>query len=99
MRKYILDFEFDEVTGESRIVIDLLDDSMSAMEMNQSIRAGEVREEILNVAGKLFGEEVARQAREGKIGLVCLDDHPEMRQGGEGVPVSQDQSRKQDLEQ
>src|SRR5690606_4533436 len=82
MRKYILDFVFDEFTGQSKVVIDVNDDSMTVFELNEAIRDGELREEVTILAGKIFGEETEQSIRDGKTELVCLDDHPEERQGG-----------------
>lgn len=82
---YILDFAFDEKTGETKIVVDFFDESMNTMEMNLAIRDGEIRENITKKVGQIFGLEVEEQLRNGQIDLVCLDDHPEEK---EDLPLS-----------
>jgi len=84
MERFILDFVFDETTGEVRIYVDFNDGSLSIFELNEGVRSGEIREKILEQVQRMFGDEVARDAREGKIPLVCLDDHPEDR-GDKGI--------------
>ncbi len=76
MRRFILDFVFDEKTGESRIVVELQDDSMTALELNESIRGGEVREAAIKEITGIFGEEIGKSIRAGKTGLVCQDNEP-----------------------
>lgn len=85
MRKYILDFIFDEFTGQSKIVLDFNDDSMSILEINQAVMEGEIREEITMLAGKMFGEAIEQSIRNGKIELICLDNHPEEREGAKAI--------------
>lgn len=99
MRKFILDFEFNEVTGETRIVVDFNDDSMSNIEINEAIRNGEMLESVILEAGKVFGEQVAARVRSGEIAAVCLDHHPELRSSDGGVLISQDVQVKKDIRQ
>jgi nanoRNase/pAp phosphatase (c-di-AMP/oligoRNAs hydrolase) len=101
MRKFILDFVFNEKTGESKIVIDFNDDSMSALEMNESIRDGQVREDVLNVTESVFGKDIADQARANRIKLVCLDHHPEANKDAPGIALTEESttSRKTSIEQ
>lgn len=80
MRKFTLDFLFDEITGESKILIDYNDSSLTVWELNQAVKDGEIREEIYSLAGKIFGEEIESQIRSGKLPVVCLDDHPEEKE-------------------
>ena len=85
MRKYVLEFMFDEATGESRIVIDVQDDSLTALEMNEEIQSGAMREDIIGRAGALFGPGVERSLRAGTMPLICLDHHPDER-GNIAIP-------------
>ncbi len=97
MRKFILDFIFDEKTGESNIVIDFNDDSLSAMEINDSIQSGELREKAVELAGKLYGNGVADGIKDGRIKILCLDHHPELQKGGPGIAISPETKQKKDL--
>lgn len=99
MRKFIIDFEFNQSTGETRIVIDFNDDSMSAVEINEAIRSGELLEEVLKKSSELFGDSVAQQVRDGKIAAVCLDNHPELRKEGAGIQINQQTEQRQELKQ
>lgn len=99
MRKFILDFEFNEQTGETRIVVDFNDSSMSSIEINEAIRSGEMLDLVLVEAGRLFGENVAEQVRSGKIAAVCLDNHPELRKGGGAIKINQDADTRREIEQ
>lgn len=76
MKKYILDFVFDEKTGTSDIVIDFHDESMNSLEINEGIRDGSLQEELLSVVEDFFGEEIAENVRNKKIGMICLDNQP-----------------------
>lgn len=77
---YILDFAFNENTGETNIVVDFYDESMTTMEMNLAIRDGEIRENVTQKVGEIFGSEIENKVRSGEINLVCLDDHPEEKE-------------------
>lgn len=79
MSRIVVDLVLDTHTGEARVVVDYVDASMTALELNEAIRDGEVREEVLGAVGRVLGEPVADAIRNGGIELVCLDDHPELR--------------------
>ena len=81
MSKMLLDFQFDQITGESRIVIDFHDETMTALEINEAIRSGEIREQVVEMAETILGEDIARRVRLGEIRLVCLDHEPELGPG------------------
>lgn len=104
MARYTLDFLFDERTGESRIVIDFQDDSLSTLEINDNIRSGELKERIVELATGMFGPEIGEGVRAGRIPVVCLDDHPELderKRSGAGAqleptaPIDERAGRKQ----
>lgn len=80
MRKYILDFMFNERTGATNIVVDFHDQSMTALEINEGIRDGSLRDELLGVVEDFFGDKIADDVRNGKIDMICLDDHPQEKQ-------------------
>ncbi len=99
MKKFTLDFEFNEVTGNSRIVVDFNDDSMTQVEINESIRSGELLEEVVKQAAGLFGENVAQQIRNGNLTAICLDNHPELKDSAEGILLNSDQNSPQEIKQ
>lgn len=74
---YILDFVFNENTGESQITVDFYDESLTNMEINLAIMDGEIRENVTRKVGEIFGSDIENQVRNGNINLVCLDDHPD----------------------
>lgn len=74
---YILDFVFNENTGESQITVDFYDESLTNMEINLAIMDGEIRENVTRKVGEIFGSDIENQVRQGNINLVCLDDHPD----------------------
>lgn len=71
-----MDFIFDEKTGKSSILIDFQDEEMTALEMNETIRSGELRERILEAAEAMLGTKARQDLESGRIGLVCLDNEP-----------------------
>ena len=99
MRKFILDFEFNETTGETRIVVDFHDESMSNMEINESIKNGEMLEAVIKETGKLFGEQIANRVKSGEVAAVCLDHHPELRSSVSGILINQDVVAKKEIKQ
>ena len=101
MRKFLIDFIFDERTGESNIIIDFIDESMTALETNEAIQAGEIRDQAAEQAGKLFGTDISRGIRDGKIKLICLDHHPELKRDAPGIalPGEDRQQRKKEIKQ
>jgi len=99
MRKFILDFEFNEKNGETRIVVDFNDPSMSNIEINEAIRSGELLEEVLKEAAGIFGENVANRVRSGEIAAVCLDHHPELRSCDGAILINQQIDAKKEIKQ
>ena len=79
MRKIVVDLVLDTQSGEARVVVDYHDPSLSTLELNEAIREGEIREQVLGAVGRVLGEPVAEAVRSGALDLVCLDDHPELR--------------------
>lgn len=82
---YILDFAFNENTGETKIIVDFIDTSMNTMEMNLAIIDGEIRENITQKVGQIFGLEIENKLRNGQIDLICLDDHPEEKEANQTI--------------
>lgn len=99
MKRFTLDFEFNEVTGSSRIVVDFNDDSMTAIEINEAIRSGELLEEVVRQAAEVFGNNVAQQVRDGRMTAVCLDNHPELKDSDEGILINAEQKGRQEIKQ
>ena len=99
MRKFILDLEFNEVTGTTRIVVDFNDNSMSNLEINEAIKSGEMLDAIIEQAEKIFGEQLAKQVRNGQIAAVCLDNHPELRNNDGGILINEPGKSKQEIKQ
>ena len=89
MRKIVLDFVFDERTGESRIVVGYEDPELTTLELNEAIRGGQVRDEVIALAGSVFGADVGGRLRDGKIPVVCTDHHPEFLDPGDAPAISQ----------
>ena len=79
MSRYILDLIFDERSGDVKVVVDFHDPSLTSFEINQAIREGELREELLGVVAQVLGNELAERVRGGEVDMVCLDDQPELR--------------------
>ncbi|WP_372365591.1 hypothetical protein [Candidatus Uabimicrobium sp. HlEnr_7] len=80
MRKYILDFVFNERTGATNIVVDFHDQSMTPLEINTGIRDGSLRDELLEVVKDFFGDKIADEVKSGKLDMICLDDEPQVSQ-------------------
>jgi hypothetical protein len=99
MKKFTIDLEFDEVTGDSRILVDFNDDSMTALEINESIQSGELLEEVVEQAGAVLGENVAQQIRNGELKAICLDNHPELKNIEQGILINSSESTKQEIKQ
>lgn len=99
MRKFTLDFEFNEVTGSSRIVVDFNDDSMTAVEINEAIKSGELLEEVVRQAAEVFGENVAQQVKNGNLKAICLDHHPELKNSDTGILIDVEQTSRQEIKQ
>lgn len=89
MRKIVLDFVFDERSGDTRIVVGYEDPDLSTLELNEAIRDGRVRDEIIALAETMFGQDIAGRLRDGRIPLVCTDHHPELLDQPAGVPLPQ----------
>ena len=91
-QQFIIDFYYNEKTGEPAFFIDYNDDSLTQFELNQAVHDGEIRQQILGVIAKLFGPELQQQVAAGNIPLICLDQHPEERPAAKVRPLSEPQS-------
>ena len=78
-QKFIIDFHYNEKTGEPAFFIDYNDDSLTQFELHQAVHDGEIRQQILGVIAALFGPDMQQQVAAGQIPLICLDQHPEER--------------------
>ena len=99
MRTFTLELDFNELTGESRIIVDFNDNSMSAFEINESISNGEMLDEILEKAAVIFGKQIAQDVRDGKIEAICLDNHPELRNNDTDILINTETDTRQKIEQ
>lgn len=99
MKRFTIDFEFNEITGSSRILVDFNDDSMTAIEINEAIKSGEMLEEVVQKASQVFGDNVAQQIRDGRMAAVCLDNHPELKSSEGGILINSSETTKQELKQ
>lgn len=99
MKKFIIDFEYNETTGLSSIVVDFNDDSMTNVEINEAVRSGEVLEEVIRQSGLIFGDDIAEQIRDGRLPAICLDHHPELKSNDSGILINQEAVKKQELKQ
>ena len=99
MAKYIIDLVFDDKTGAVKLTIDFHDPSSTQLELVESIRSGELREDVLDQVAAIFGDELAGRVRSGEVEMLCLDDHPELRDGVQGQSQGQgaDQQHADDL--
>lgn len=86
MAKYIIDLVFDDRTGAVKLTIDFHDPSITQLELVEGIRSGEVREDVIDQVAAVFGDDLARRVRDGEIEMLCLDDHPELRDGSAAAP-------------
>jgi hypothetical protein len=99
MRKFIIDFEYNEVSGRSSIVVDFNDDGLTNIEINEAIRSGEILEEVIKKTAEIFGEEVAQQVRDGRLEAICLDNHPELKNADTGILLNEEAVQKQEVKQ
>ena len=96
MKRITIELDFNQLTGQSRILVDINDDSMTTFEINQSIKDGEMISEVIDQIGKIFGDPLAQKARDGEIELVCLDNNPHLKpDSGATLIKVEEQSRKE----
>ena len=79
MAKYVIDLVFDQRTGAVKLTVDFNDPGMTQLELVDAIRDGEVRDDVLRQVAAVFGDELAERVRAGELDMICLDDHPELR--------------------
>ena len=77
MAKFIIDLVFNEETGDLQLTVDFNDPSMTALELNEGIQSGEIREDVLHMVEEVFGTELARDIRAGNTEMICLDHDPD----------------------
>ncbi len=92
--KILLDFLFNEETGDTAINVEVLDDSMSVLELNEEIRNGNMLNKVLEKISEVFGDQVSEMVRSGKIPAICLDNHPELKKDGAGILLSSETANK-----
>ena len=99
MKKFILDLEFNEKTGASRILVDFEDSSMTNIEINEAIRSGEMLDEVIDQVAKVLGENIASQVRNGSLEAVCLDNHPELKDSQAGILINSEEVINREIKQ
>lgn len=88
--KILLDLEFNQTTGETRIVVEVIDTSLSTIELNEEIRSGNMLKTVLKEAEKMFGKDLVNRVKDGNIKAICLDNHPELKNNSEGILISEE---------
>jgi hypothetical protein len=88
--KNLLDLEFNQTTGETRIVVEVIDTSLSTIELNEEIRSGNMLKTVLKEAEKMFGKDLVNRVKDGSIKAICLDNHPELKKHSEGILISEE---------
>ncbi|MCK9456079.1 MAG: hypothetical protein PHF08_02480 [Candidatus Riflebacteria bacterium] len=88
--KILLDLEFNQTTGETRIVVEVIDTSLSTIELNEEIRSGNMLKTVLKEAEKMFGKDLVNRVKDGSIKAICLDNHPELKNNSEGILISEE---------
>ena len=99
MTKFILDFEFNELTGATNLTVDFQDSSLTTFEINESIKSGEMLEKIIEESRKIFGDEVADKVTSGELKAICLDNHPELKDSCSGILINSEVSNKEKISQ
>ncbi len=79
MPKYQLDLIYDQGTGQVELLIDMIDQSRTLLEIQEGIEDGTLREEVLTHISRHWGESLAHQVREGTVGMRCTDTSPQDR--------------------
>lgn len=79
MPKYQLDLIYDQGTGQVELLIDMIDQNRSMLEIQEGIEDGTLREEVLQHIARHWGESLARQVRDGTVGMRCTDTSPQDR--------------------
>jgi hypothetical protein len=72
---------------------------MTAVEINEAIKSGELLDEVIEQAAAVFGENVADQIRDGRLTAICLDNHPELKDESSGILINSEVAGKQKIEQ
>ncbi|MGI6445037.1 MAG: hypothetical protein BWY02_00526 [bacterium ADurb.Bin157] len=88
--KILLDLDFNQTTGETRIVVEVIDTSLSTIELNEEIRSGNMLKTVLKEAEKMFGKDLVNRVKDGSIKAICLDNHPELKNNSEGILISEE---------
>ena len=99
MKKFILDFEFNETTGSTNLTIDFQDPSLTSFEINESIKSGELLENVIDKAREIFGDDIADKVTSGELKAICLDNHPELKSNEGGILLNSESGEKEKLNQ
>jgi hypothetical protein len=81
MPKYQLDLIHDQGTGQVELLIDMIDQSRSMLDIQEGIEDGSLREEVLQHISRHWGDSLAQQVRDGAVGMRCTDtSHQDRRE-------------------
>lgn len=86
--KLLMELEFNEISGETQITVEVIDDTLSNLERNEEIRSGKMLNTVLKEISKVFGSEIANRVKDGSLKAICLDNHPELKKDKDGILVS-----------
>jgi hypothetical protein len=97
MPKYQLDLIYDQGTGQVELLIDMIDQSRSMLDIHEGIEDGFFREEVLQHISRHWGEDLAQQVRDGAVGMRCTDTSPQDRREVQTLLQRHTQGSQEDL--
>jgi hypothetical protein len=85
MSKFYLDLIFNESTGNVEFLIDIVNPSLTPLDIQEGIEDGSLKEEVLAHVRKNWGEDFADQLASGEVGMKCTDHSLEDKKAVEGL--------------
>lgn len=85
-----MDLEFNQRTGETRIIVEVVDNSLTTLELNEEIKSGNMLKTVLRESEKMFGKDLVNRIKNGSVKAICLDNHPELKTNAEGILLSEE---------
>jgi len=73
MTKYQIDLIYDKQSGQVEFLIDILDPSRTALDIQEGIENGSLEQEVLEHIEANWGKELADQVRSGAVRMKCTD--------------------------
>jgi hypothetical protein len=92
--KILMDLEFNQRTGETRIIVEVVDNSLTTLELNEEIRSGNMLNTVLRESEKIFGKDLVNRIKDGSIKAICLDNHPKLKTNTDGILCSEENENK-----